>query len=220
MAGAIAVAALALRLAPAHALGPLWLTLLLAVLAIGWILRQPRAGRRDDALPALAIAVSAVGLVVVARLSLPLGRLQEIWLAVSLGLTIAATPFFDRIRRVAAYKYLWVLASLVLFLLLALFGEEVNGARLWIRIGSVHYEPIELIKLFIVFFMAAYLAETADVIAAAKPWSLRANAKYLGPLIIGWGSSLLILVFEHDLGMAILLFAIFASMLYVATRRT
>ena len=94
----------------------------------------------------------------------------------------------------AAFKYVWVLASIALFALLALFGQEVNGARLWIRIGPVQYEPVELIKLFIVCFMAAYLAETADVIAAAKPWSLRANARYLGPLFLGWGASMAILV--------------------------
>ncbi|HMD02704.1 MAG TPA: FtsW/RodA/SpoVE family cell cycle protein, partial [Candidatus Baltobacteraceae bacterium] len=76
-----------------------------------------------------------------------------------------------------------------------------------------------IIKLLIVLFMAAYLAETADVLAAAKPWSLRANAKYLGPLILGWGASMAILVFERDIGMASLLLGTFAAMLYVATRR-
>jgi cell division protein FtsW (lipid II flippase) len=104
-------------------------------------------------------------------------------------------------------------------MLLAIFGQEVNGARLWIRIGPVQYEPVELIKLFIVLFMAGYLAETADVIAAAKPWSIRANLKYLGPLFLGWATSMAILVSERDIGMATLLLATFAAMLYVATRR-
>jgi cell division protein FtsW (lipid II flippase) len=83
----------------------------------------------------------------------------------------------------------------------------------------VQFEPVEVIKLLVVLFMASYLAETADVIARTRPWSLRANAKYLGPLFIGWGASMAILVFEHDLGMATLLLATFAAMLYVATRR-
>ena len=98
----------------------------------------------------------------------------------------------------------WILASIVLFVLVALFGQEVNGAKLWIRFGSLQFEPIEAIKLFVVLFMAAYLAETGDVIAAARPWSLRANAKYLGPLFIGWGTSVGILVFERDVGTAAL----------------
>ena len=84
---------------------------------------------------------------------------------------------------------------------------------------SVQYEPVELIKLFIVLFMAAYLAENSDVIAAAKPLSLRQNARYLGPLLLGWGASMAILFFERDIGMAALLLATFVAMLYVATRR-
>jgi len=108
---------------------------------------------------------------------------------------------------------------MAMFLLLVIFGQEVNGAKLWIRLFSVQFEPVELIKLFIVFFLAGYLAETADVIAAAKPWSIRANLKYLGPLVIGWGASMAILVLQRDLGMATLLLATFAVLLYAATRR-
>ncbi len=59
----------------------------------------------------------------------------------------------------------------------------------------------------------------ADVIGNARPWSLRANAKYLGPLFVGWGASMAILVLQRDLGMATLLLATFATLLFVATRR-
>jgi len=175
--------------------------------------------RRDDLLPALAVLVAALGLATIARLSTDLAHRQELWLLVSLALAIAAGPTFDSFRRLAAYKYVWVLGSIVLFLMLAIFGQELNGARLWIRLGPLQFEPVELIKLFIVLFMAAYLAETADVIAAAKPWSIRANLKYLGPLFLGWATSMAILVSERDIGMATLLLATFAAMLYVATRR-
>ena len=219
MACALGIGGFALALAPPHAVGPPWLLVLLALGAFAWVLRAPAATRRDDVLPALAVLVSSLGLATVARISSDLAHRQEIWLAISLGLAIAAGPVFDRFRRFAAYKYLWVLGSVALFALVALFGQEVNGARLWIRIGPIQYEPVELIKLFIVLFMAGYLAETADVIAAARWWSLRANLKYLGPLFLGWATSMGILVFERDIGMASLLLATFVAMLYVATRR-
>ncbi|MBV8724330.1 MAG: FtsW/RodA/SpoVE family cell cycle protein [Candidatus Eremiobacteraeota bacterium] len=216
---AIGVAGLALAYAPHAALGPPWLLAVLAALALAWVLLAPTTTVRDDMLPALAVVLAGLGLAIVARLSPLLAQKQELWLIVSLALAIAAGPAFATFRRFAAYKYLWVLASLVLFVLLLVFGKEVNGARLWIKLGPIEYEPIELIKLFIVFFLAAYLAETADVIANARPWSLRANLKYLGPLLIGWGSSMAILVLQRDLGMATLLLATFATMLAVATRR-
>jgi cell division protein FtsW (lipid II flippase) len=219
MAGALAVAALILSFAPPATVGPWWMLVLLAGLCLIWVLFAPLSSARDDVLPALGVVLAAIGLAVVARVAPQLAQKQQLWLLVSLLLAIAAGPAFTQFRRFAAYKYLWVIASLVLFALLLAFGQEVNGARLWIKLGSIQYEPIELIKLFIVLFLAAYLAEMADVIAAARPWSLRANLKYLGPLFVGWGASMAILVLQRDLGMATLLLATFATLLFVATRR-
>jgi len=216
---ALAIAALALSLAPPKTIGPPWLLTVLAVLAIVWVLAQPRATARDDALPAFAIVLSAIGLLTVARISPDLAHRQQYWLLISLLLAVGLGPAFNNFRRMAAIKYLWVLLSLGLFALLLIFGQEVNGARLWIRLGAIAYEPVELIKLFIVFFLAAYLAETADVIASARPWSIRANLKYLGPLILGWGLSMAILMLQRDIGMAALLLATFAVLLYAGTRR-
>ena len=216
---ALLLAALTLRLAPPRALLPDWLPIALGVLALAWPALRPASVTRDDTLPALAVLLSAVGLAVVARLQPDLAHKQIVWLAFSLVLAVAAGPAFERFRVLAAYKYIWILCAIALFVALALFGQEVNGARLWIRLGPIQFEPVEVIKLLIVLFMASYLNDTADVIARTRPWSLRANAKYLGPLFLGWGVSMGILVFEHDLGMALLLLATFVAMLYVATRR-
>lgn len=219
MLAALAVSALVLAYVPAKSIGPPWVLFVLGALALAWVLVQPGATDRDDVLPALAVVISALGLAMVARLSPSLAQKQQWWLVLSLVAAIAFGPVFSYYRRFAAFKYLWVVASLILFVLLIVFGQEVNGAKLWIRLGPIQYEPIELIKLFIVFFLAGYLAETADVIAQARAWSLRANLKYLGPLFIGWGASMAILVLQRDLGMATLLLATFATLLYVATRR-
>ncbi len=216
---ALILAALTLRLIPHGALVPDWLPFALGALALAWPALRPAGVTRDDTLPALAVLLSSIGLAVVARLQPSLAQKQVVWLAISLVLAIVAGPWLARFRILAAYKYIWILAAIALFFALALFGQEVNGARLWIRLGPVQFEPVEVIKLLVVLFMASYLTETADVIARTRPWSLRANAKYLGPLFLGWGVSMGILVFERDIGMASLLLATFVAMLYVATRR-
>ncbi len=216
---ALALDAWMFSFAPVHAIGPSWMLLLLAALACFWVLWQPAGMRRDDFLPALAVLLSGLGVMLVARLSPHLAQRQLVWLLVSLVLAISAGPFFSTIRRLAAVKYIWVILSLIFFGLLVLFGREVNGAKLWIVLGPVRYEPVEIIKLCIVFFLAAYLSETGDVIAMTRPWSIRENAKYLGPLLLGWLPALIILILQHDIGMAALLLAVFASMLYAATRR-
>lgn len=219
MIAALAIGAFAIALVPPRDLGPRWLIVTLAAVAIVWVIARPFGDRRDDVLPALTILLTSIGLIAIARVDSTLASRQLIWLSIALVLAIALGPALRRYRLLARYKYVWILASILMFAFVAAFGQEVNGAKLWIRIGPIQFEPIEAIKLFVVLFMAAYLAETADVIAAAKPWSLRANAKYLGPLFIGWGTSVGILVFERDLGTAALLLGIFAAMLYVATRR-
>ena len=219
MAVALLFAAGMFTLAAPRSLGAPWICGLLAVLAIVWVALQPASTSRDDTLPALAIVIAALGVLLVARLSPDLAAKQLLWLGFSLALALAAGPAFTRFRVLSAYTYVWIVVAIVLFVLLALFGQEVNGAKLWIRFGGVQFEPVEVIKLLVVLFMASYLAGTADVIERTKPWSLRANAKYLGPLFIGWGVSMAILVLERDLGMATLLLATFAAMLYVATRR-
>lgn len=216
---ALAVAAFMLSFAPRGSIGPPWLLDVLAAGSLAWTLWQPPGQCRDDVLPAMAVLLSALGLLLVARLSPQLAHKQQYWLLISLLLAVAAGPAFTQFRRLASFKYLWVLGSLVLFLMLVIFGQEVNGAKLWIKLGPVQYEPVELIKLFMVFFLAAYLAETADVIAGARAWSLRANVKYLGPLFLGWGTSMAILVLQRDVGMASLLLLTFAALLYAATRR-
>lgn len=216
---ALAFAAFALSFAPPKTVGPPWLLIVLIALSLAWVLIQPIGMQRDDVLPAIAIVLSSVGLLLVARISPQLAHKQQYWLLISMGLATALAPGMTLFRRMAGLKYVWVLLSFVLFVMLIVFGQEVNGAKLWIRLGPVQYEPIELIKLFIVFFLAAYLAETADVIARARPWSIRANLKYLGPLFLGWGLSMAILILQRDIGMATLLLATFSVLLYAATRR-
>ncbi|HEY8321679.1 MAG TPA: FtsW/RodA/SpoVE family cell cycle protein [Candidatus Baltobacteraceae bacterium] len=219
MALALALSAFVLSFAPPGTIGPAWLDAAIAIAALAWVGVQPFDAERDDLLPALAVMLASFGLLLIARVSPDLAHKQQYWLLISLALVLCAGPLFTRFRRLAGYKYIWILGSFVLFLMLVIFGHEVNGARLWIQLGPIQLEPVELIKLFIVLFLAAYLAETADVIAAAKPWSIRSNLKYLGPLFIGWGASMAILVLQRDLGMATLLLATFAVLLYAATRR-
>jgi cell division protein FtsW len=81
-------------------------------------------------------------------------------------------------------------------------------------------QPVEIVKLFMVFFMAAYLAENGAAIGALAPTDLVANIRLLGPLILGWGVSIISLVLQRDVGMAGLFLGIFLVMLYTASRRT
>ncbi|TAM60383.1 FtsW/RodA/SpoVE family cell cycle protein [bacterium] len=215
---ALVVDAFALSILPPDALWRplLWIA---AALALLWVGIQPAGDDRDDLLPALAVLVAGVGLMEVTRLSGELGRRQEIGMVVSLALLVLLRPLLEGYRRWARVKYLWMLLSVALFAIVAVAGTEVNGAKLWLRFAGVSFQPVELIKLFLVFFLAAYLAEKGEVIAQSAPWKPRENLRYLGPLVLGWGSAMAILVLQHDVGMAVLFLGAFVTMTYAATRR-
>ncbi|HLY65036.1 MAG TPA: FtsW/RodA/SpoVE family cell cycle protein, partial [Chloroflexota bacterium] len=109
-----------------------------------------------------------------------------------------------------------------LLVVTAIFGREVNGARLWLGFGPFQFQPAELMKLLLVIFMAAYLEERRDILARAdyrwgtlklSPWP------YLVPLLLLWGLSLLLLLWQKDLGATVLMMGIALSMMYVATGR-
>ncbi|MDQ6781722.1 MAG: FtsW/RodA/SpoVE family cell cycle protein, partial [Candidatus Eremiobacteraeota bacterium] len=122
-------------------------------------------------------------------------------------------------QRLSGVTYLWVVVSLLLFVLLRFFGSEVNGARLWFKFGSLTAQPVEAVKLFMVFFMAAYLAKNGEALAALRFGAIGANLRLLWPLILVWGISIASLVLQRDIGLAGLFLGIFLVMLYVASRR-
>jgi len=213
-------AALALGLLlPVAAPFPVWL---LALIAIGFVAIRfitPEADRLDDALWPLVAGTCALSLLAVTRLDAVLGLHQAIWIAVGLGLVIVGQRVFMHYRRLERVKYLWVAGSLALFGLLQVFGHEVNGARLWFSFGTFEVQPVEVVKLFMVFFMAAYLAENGAAIGSLAPTDIPANLRLLGPLVLGWGVSIVSLIMQRDVGEACLFLGIFLVMLYAASRR-
>jgi peptidoglycan glycosyltransferase len=101
-------------------------------------------------------------------------------------------------------------------------GLEINGARLWVRFGPVNFQPGEAAKVLLVVFLAAYLVDKREVLAAGTRQVGRMRlpaARHLGPLFLAWGISLLVMVREKDLGSSLLFFAVFAAILYMATNR-
>ncbi len=165
--------------------------------------------------------LSGIGLVMLYRLRPSLLINQLTWIAIG---ALAASIFLIVLKNyweLEGYKYTFALSGLILLLLPALFGHEVGGAKLWLRIGSFSFQPAEVAKILIVLFLAAYLKEKGELISAPKE-SLGfplPSLKYLGPLLVTWGISLLILIFERDLGSSFLFFGIFLSLLYIATGR-
>src|SRR5439155_9487955 len=117
-------------------------------------------------------------------------------------------------RVLEQYKYVFGLSAIVLLFLPRLpgVGTTVNGARLWIHVGFLRFQPGELAKIFLIVFLAAYLREKRETLAQGR-------LKDFGPLLLIWGAAMLVLLETNDLGSALLYFGIFLALLYVATGR-
>jgi cell division protein FtsW (lipid II flippase) len=117
-------------------------------------------------------------------------------------------------RRLENYKYLFGVTAVGLLALPAVpgLGLTVNGARLWVHVGSLQFQPGELAKIMLIVFLAGYLREKREVLAQGR-------IKDFGPLLLIWGGAMLVLVETNDLGSALLYYGIFLAMLYLATGR-
>jgi cell division protein FtsW (lipid II flippase) len=126
------------------------------------------------------------------------------------------------VRWLRDYRYTWAAVGIALLLAVFVLGDEVNGARLSIRLGPVSGQPSELLKVILVVFLAAYLADNRPLLARA---SLRIGPlalpplPYLLPMLAMWGLAVGLVIVQRDLGAAFLLFGVFLALLYIATRR-
>jgi cell division protein FtsW (lipid II flippase) len=215
--------------------GPLQIAVIYAALFVAAHLVLVVSGHRGDQLllPTVGV-IGAFGMVMLNRLpqgiagmsafgiELGMAQTQLLWFAIGLAamLVVAVGLRDDGILR--HYKYTWAVAGGLLLLFTFLFGREIYGARLWIYIGPIGIQPGEFIKIVLVVFIAAYLAETRSLLAGASirlgPISLP-PLPYLLPMLALFVAVMLVVVISRDLGTALLFFGIFLTMLFVATGR-
>lgn len=176
----------------------------------------------DPLLLPLTAFLSSLSLIMIYRLKPAFFSLQSLWILIGVAILIISLFLTKNYAKLKGYKYLFALFGLILLLSPILFGTEKYGAKLWLRIGGISFQPSEIAKILIVIFLAAYLEEKRELLSIANKRLLRIwlpEFKHFGPLLLMWLISLAVLVFEKDLGSSLLFFGIFLSMLYVATGR-
>lgn len=187
--------------------------------------------RGDQVLLPVTATLAFLGLIVVERLQPALaardsfyeriGFRHMLYLTAGLVILWGSAVVFRRLDLLQRYKYSALVASLALLAATFVFGMEVNGARLWINLGPIQAQPSEIVKITLVIYLAAYLAEKRDLIGAS--WRIGflrlPPIPYLAPMIVMWAASLLVLVVLNDLGSALLFFCVFLVMLFAASGR-
>jgi cell division protein FtsW (lipid II flippase) len=184
----------------------------------------------DPVLLPTAFLLNGVGLVMVRRIAFALedaGDLapsQTLWSVVAIGAFCATLIVLHDHTALDRYRYLIGVGAIALLLLPLVpgIGRSVNGARIWLQLGPMSFQPGEVAKLALVAFFASYLAEKRALLSVAPnrlgPLHVP-PARAFAPVLVAWAVSLLVLVFERDLGLSLLVFGLFIAMLYIATGR-
>ncbi|MFI6277531.1 FtsW/RodA/SpoVE family cell cycle protein [Streptomyces sp. NPDC050988] len=204
---------------------------------VGHLVVRKFAPYADPLLLPLATLLNGIGLAVVWRLDQS-QRLQQsdnffeaaprqlLNSALGVALFVVVLIFLKDHRVLQRYTYISMVAAVILLLLPLVPGLGVNvfGARIWIKIpGLGTIQPGEFAKIALAVFFAGYLMVKRDALALASRRFMGLylpRGRDLGPIVVIWALSILILIFETDLGTSLLFFGMFVIMLYVATERT
>ena len=196
--------------------------ILLGLLLCAHIVVRLVARGADGTLLPLAALLHGIGFVMITRLDDRLAGLQATWSLIGIGVFIATLLIVQRTNDLANRKWLFFVGGAFLLLLPMVpgVGQTFNGARIWVSIGPVNFQPGEFAKIALAIFFAAYLAERRELIAAMTwkvgPFHLP-EPRYILPIIVAWGFAVVVMVGERDLGSSLLFFTLFVVMMWVAT---
>ena len=183
------------------------------------------AGAADRLFLPLAIFLHGLGFVMITRLSDRLSGLQATWSLIGIGAFVGTLLIVQRVNDLARYK--WTFFSIGVFLLLLPMvpglGFTSGGARIWVNLGPINFQPGEFAKICLAIFVSGYLAERRELIAAGT-WTVGRlhlpEPRDMLPLMLAWGVSVVVMVGEKDLGSSLLFFMLFVVLLWVATEKT
>jgi len=237
---ALAVSGASLTLVQLGALGaidPMILAigggLAVLVFALHVVLRVVASDADPFVLP-IATVLTGVGIAMIYRIDIAMqlsgwaafSNKQLAWAAISIAGAIALVIALRNYRVLYRFTYLSGLAGIVLLILPFIPFLKARGATadVWVSIAGVFsFQPGELAKICLAIFFAGYLVRTRESLSSVGTRFLGMTwprMRELGPVLVVWILSLLIIVTQRDLGTGVLIFGMFIAMLYVATGKT
>lgn len=200
-----------------------FLVAVLGILLLTNLVTRRLVPQADPLLLPVAGLLNGIGFVTITRIDEDLAGLQATWTLVGIGVFTGTLLVVRRTRMLSAYRWTLGLAGLALLLLpFSPIGQEINGARIWVGLGPLNFQPGEFAKIALAIFFAAYLVEKRELLSMGS-WGVGRlrlpDPKHLGPVLIAWAVSLSIMTYQTDLGSSLMFFTLFVVMLWVATER-
>jgi len=182
------------------------------------------APEADGLLLPLAGLLNGLGYVFIARLDDELAAQQAVWIFLGVGLYCLTLLIVRRSRDLEQFRYILLFVGLGLLVMPMVpgIGQTINGSRIWVRIGPVNFQPGEFAKVALAIFFASYLVDKRELFRHGT-WRLGPvrlpEPKHAAPVLLAWGTSLLVMISQKDLGTSLLFFMLFLLMIWIATER-
>ncbi|MGJ9406593.1 FtsW/RodA/SpoVE family cell cycle protein [Nesterenkonia aurantiaca] len=188
-----------------------------------------RAKYADPFILPIVVTLNGLGIAMIHRLDFTpsysgVADRQLMWTGISIVAAVALLWLLKDHRRLRQLTYISLAASVVLLFLPIVpgVGQELNGARIWVNLGPLSFQPSEIAKITLAVFFAGFLANNRDLILLAGrkigPVTFP-RLRDLAPMFIAWIIAIGVLVVQNDLGNALMFFGLFVAVIYVATSR-
>ena len=205
-----------------------WLGVLLWLAAFGasHYSLQRRAPESDPFLLPLFALLSGWGMLTVWRLLPVFGLRQALWILLTVLVLILGLRLPTDLGFLRRYKYLWLTGSLLLTGLTLIFGTNPlgYGPHMWLGCCGVYLQPSEPLKLLLIAYLAAYMADQRPALILAQPrgrgtlsWFAKSMLPLLAPTLVMTGLALVVLLVQRDLGTASILLLIYAAVVYLTS---
>jgi len=160
----------------------------------------------DKFIVSIASILPVIGIAVIYRLDPATAIKQVLWFIIGISAYMALVIILPDLKRFASLKYVYLVLTLVFMGMATFIGKEIYGAKNWVDLGFVSFQPSEFGKIFFVFYLASSLKNYTDLKSLVEPGAV---------VVISLG----FMIFQKDLGSAMIFSFISISMLYVATSR-
>lgn len=235
---AMIITSSALALVDLGAVGHLNVSIIGLSLGLGAIVLAMHVAQRfvardaDPLILPIVTLLNGLGIAMIHRLDIANGLTgwqsqatrQMVWTAIATVVAIVVIVAVRNHRVLQRYRYVWMLIGVILLILplVPFIGVTINGARLWVNLGIVSFQPGEIGKIALALFFAGYLVTARDSLSMVGKKFLGVRwpqVKDLGPIMVVWAVAMLVLIFQRDMGTSLLYFGLFLVLMYVATGR-
>ena len=186
-----------------------------SVIALNYFSRKKFKYRDPYLLPIFSFLMG-IGLLTIFRLNTGFGYRQSVWIILSIIIICVGIIKSEQLFIIRRYKYIWLFIGLLLTALTLILGiyPDGNGPHLWLGCCGIYFQPSEPLKLFLIIYLAAYLADQ---------WPSRKNIVLLIiPTLAMFSAAIILLISQRDLGTTSIFILIYGFYIYLVTgkRRT